>query len=138
MAISADFNKLRRVLFNRNCARLGHTGHNKTEPDFRSPFASVLQIILQLLGILVRNVLVRMADPKLPSPRGLGSCEGETFGIVESNGSHQPVSKWSESPTMLLCPSGSPLSLWKQSRRKDFRRTISGMPQELLEYRRSE
>jgi hypothetical protein len=61
MAISSNYSKLRRVLFNRLCVQLGHTGHNKAKSNLLRPFASVLHIILQLLRMLVRDVFVGMA-----------------------------------------------------------------------------
>ena len=42
MAISSYSSKLRRVLFNRYCPQLGHTGHNKTESCFLGPLLPVM------------------------------------------------------------------------------------------------
>ncbi len=63
--MSSDCSKLRRVLFNRLHVQLGHTGHNKAKSYPLGPFASVLHVVLQLLRVLVRDVLTRMAYPEL-------------------------------------------------------------------------
>ena len=65
MAISSNCSKLRRVLFNRNDGRLGHTGHNKSQSDPFGPLAPIFNILLQLLRVLVRDISVRVADPEL-------------------------------------------------------------------------
>jgi hypothetical protein len=53
------------MLFNRDCGRLGHTGHSEAEFDFLGPFAPIFKILLQLLRVLVRDIFVRMTDPEL-------------------------------------------------------------------------
>ena len=93
------------VLLHRNHVRAGPIGPNfKSQADFFGPLLPIIDILLQLLRVLIRDVFVRVSNPELfqvpgnaiPSQVGRAEApEGAGLDPASTQSSHRtPTSVW--------------------------------------------